>query len=1233
MVKDWLLLAFTTLVLAGTARAQLAWSSSPSPTQETLNAVAFGAGQFVAVGEKGVILSSPDGRLWSPRASGSSVRLRGVTFGSGLFVAVGDEATVLLSHDGQQWWSASATPSSGHPARFATVGAIEMRFLAVGDAGAFASSDFPPVIWTLSSDRIPPSDWRGVAEGLGQVVMVGSEGVRGSRANLEGFSLRSPAEIKDLEAVTFGRERFVAVGLAGAAATSKDSLTWTSTRTGSSTHLRGVTVFNGLFVAVGDLGSVLTSPDGAVWSPRPSVSTANLRSVAASPLAAVAVGAEGTLLVSSRADLPPSLVKPPESVSEEIGGTTYLSVDATGTEPLTYRWALESTPLDAPSEPRLRFNELTASHTGNYTVTVTNAHGAVTSPPVRLSVLPAAGPAVVDPTFNPRLVMLRAPTALLAWPGDRLLVAGGYPGRLLRLYDDGTPDPTFTAVDVSNAPTETTVADIDALAVQPDGRILAGGGFSRVNGVERRRLVRLLGDGTVDPSFSAPAELAAGPGIRAIAIDVTGAMFVANGTSRIWRLRPDGAIDPSFSSREVPENATEPKLLFHTLALAPDGKIVAGGSYAGSSAHAGPVRFTTSGTIDLQLPLPPFDRTGGTLSPYETDALRVLADGRIMVASTRIHWDSRNPNPTYAQSCLRFSASGALDATYRATLPPETATERYWSRAWFYPDGRALLACRFDPLSPSDILHHAIIRLASDGSHDRSIGGATVRNVYRSGPERFQPINQLLISSSGKLVIGGNLYLFNDPSLLYLARLNEVAGEGLRAPEEVILTATPADAAIGTTVTYQVSARSSGPLVHVWQRQFPRAYVRLDQRTAVYPSVMTLTVVNSRGSATPVAVVRQASPAAPPRIVSQTRAVSTQAGREAELKVESTTGLFTRTSYEWRRDGQFVAYTQGPLILSSVTASDAGTYTVTVRDNFGNATTGAPIVVKVDEASRLVNLSARAWVGPGEAGAPGEQGIFAGFVIPGPGPRRILLRGIGPALGQFGVASPLRSARLFVYDSQGKVIHSNAGWDRSPAASILASATDFASLGAFPLAPGSGDAAMVIEVEPGAYTAALSGQVDPATQRPDVGVGLIELYEYDRRADRLVNLSARVTVGIGGEVAIPGLAVRGAVSKRLLVRAVGPGLAAFGVSSPLADPRLELRDESGRIIGGNDDWSAQPGAAEVRQAAATVGAFALTEGSRDAAQLLTVTPGNYTVVVNGAPATTGIALVEVYEVP
>lgn len=1235
MVKDWLLLALAMVVLAGTARAQLAWSSAPSPTQETLNAVAFGAGQFVAVGEKGVILSSPDGRLWSPRISGSSVRLRGVTFGSGLFVAVGDEAMVLMSHDGQDWWSASATPSSGSPARFATVGAIEMRFLAVGDVGAFASSDFPPVTWSLSFDRIPPSAWRGMAEGLGQVVIVGSEGVRSSRANLEGFSLRSPVEVKELEAVAFGRGRFVAVGLAGATATSKDSVTWTSTNAGSPAHLRGVAVFNGLFVAVGDTGLVLTSPDGATWSPRPSVSTADLRSVAASSLTAVAVGAQGTLLVSSRADLPPSLVKPPEPVSEEIGGATYLSVDATGTEPLTYRWSFEGTPLAAASEPLLRFNELTASHTGNYTVTVTNAHGAVTSPPVRLTVLPAAGPAVVDPTFNPRAAVTRAPTAVLAFPGDRLLVAGGRPGQLVRLNGDGTIDPTFTPVTVSASVAEFATAEIDTLAVQPDGRILAGGRFSQVNGTEHRRLVRLLENGAVDPTFTSPAEIAGGPGVRDVAVGPQGALFVANGTSRIWRLLSSGAIDPTFSSREVPEAAGEPKLLFHTLAPAPDGKVLAGGSHTGASTHAGPVRFMTDGRVDLQLPLPAFDRTGGTLSPYETDALRVLADGRIMVASTRVHWDSRNPVPTFVQSCLRFLSTGAQDSSYQATFPTESADRLYWSRAWFYPDGRTLLACRFNSLHPTELLHDAIIRLAADGSHDPAIGGTAHQNVRTSARIRFQPIRHLLAVSSGRLVISGDLALYNDPSLPYLARLNEVAADGVRAPEEVLLTATPAEAAIGETVTYQVSARASGPLVYQWGGLFPRSDVRRPQFTAVYPSVPTLTVVNSRGSATPVAAVRLAPPLAAPQIVSQTSAVSTQSGREAVLEVKAATSLFVRTSYEWRRNGEFVAYTYGPLTLGAISAAQAGTYTVTVRDSFGNATVGQPIVVTVDGVSRFVNLSARAWVGPGGAAGPGEQGIFAGFVIPGPEKRRILLRGIGPALGSFGVGSPLRHASLSVYSPQGTPLHSNDGWDRVPptAPAVVATAADFAAVGAFSLAPGSGDAALVLELEPGAYTASLTGQFDPVTQRSEVGVGLIEVYEYDLRADRLVNLSARVTVGISGEVAIPGLAVRGAVPKRLLVRAVGPGLAAFGVSSPLADPRLELRDETGRIIGENDDWSSQPGAAEVRQAAAAVGAFALTEGSKDAARLLTVTPGNYTVVVTGAPATTGIALVEAYEVP
>jgi hypothetical protein len=158
----------------------------------------------------------------------------------------------------------------------------------------------------------------------------------------------------------------------------------------------------------------------------------------------------------------------------------------------------------------------------------------------------------------------------------------------------------------------------------------------------------------------------------------------------------------------------------------------------------------TDGRVDLQLPLPAFDRTEGTLSPYETDALRVLPDGRIMVASTRIHWDSRNPVSTFVQSCLRFLPTGAQDSSYQATFPTESAVRLYWSRAWFYPDGRTLLACRFNSLHPTELLHDAIIRLAADGSHDPAIGGAAHQNVRTSadGSSRYATCSQSVPADS-----------------------------------------------------------------------------------------------------------------------------------------------------------------------------------------------------------------------------------------------------------------------------------------------------------------------------------------------------------------------------------------------------------------------------------------------------------------------------------------------------
>jgi peroxiredoxin len=132
----------------------------------------------------------------------------------------------------------------------------------------------------------------------------------------------------------------------------------------------------------------------------------------------------------------------------------------------------------------------------------------------------------------------------------------------------------------------------------------------------------------------------------------------------------------------------------------------------------------------------------------------------------------------------------------------------------------------------------------------------------------------------------------------------------------------------------------------------------------------------------------------------------------------------------------------------------------------------------------------------------------------------------------------------------------------------------------------------------------------------------------------LVNLSARARVGTEANVVIPGITVRGDKPKQLLIRAVGPGLAAFGVGGILANPTLSVFNAAGEKILVNDNWGDVPAVAALRTASSALGAFALPEGSRDAAMLVTVPPGSYTVQVSGAgtgAAAQGVAIVEVYE--
>jgi hypothetical protein len=276
----------------------------------------------------------------------------------------------------------------------------------------------------------------------------------------------------------------------------------------------------------------------------------------------------------------------------------------------------------------------------------------------------------------------------------------------------------------------------------------------------------------------------------------------------------------------------------------------------------------------------------------------------------------------------------------------------------------------------------------------------------------------------------------------------------------------------------------------------------------------------------------------------------------------------------------------------------------------------------VGSGSRLINVSSRALVGTG-------GGItIAGFVIQGPPgeAKQVLIRGVGPTLGSFGVTGALAAPTLTLVNSAGTTIESDTAWGSGSNASQIAALSS--QVGAFALPSGSADSALLASLEPGTYTAQLSG-VGGTT-----GIGLVEVYEANTSdPELLANISTRAQVGTGSGILIAGFVVQGSQPAKVLIRGVGPALAAFGVPGVLAKPVLTVYNSSGTAVQSNTGWQTAPNPAEITSVGAAVGAFALAGGSADSALVLALPPGSYTAEVTGVNGTTGIALVEVYQAP
>jgi hypothetical protein len=270
----------------------------------------------------------------------------------------------------------------------------------------------------------------------------------------------------------------------------------------------------------------------------------------------------------------------------------------------------------------------------------------------------------------------------------------------------------------------------------------------------------------------------------------------------------------------------------------------------------------------------------------------------------------------------------------------------------------------------------------------------------------------------------------------------------------------------------------------------------------------------------------------------------------------------------------------------------------------------------------LGNISTRSFV------QTGDNVMIGGFIVQGTGAKRVIIRAIGPELTQHGITNPLADPTLELHNGTGALIGSNDNWQTTIIGGIITSSqvTDIQNSGHVPTA--ASESAIIADLQPGNYTAIVRG-VNNTT-----GIGLVEVYDLSPATISLLgNISTRGFVQTGDNIMIGGFIVQGAGTKRVIIRAIGPELTQHGITNPLANPTLELHNGTGALIGFNDNWQTTilGGVVTSDQVSDIQNSGHVPTAASESAIIADLQPGNYTAIVRGVNNTTGIALVEVYD--
>ncbi len=766
---------------------------------------------------------------------------------------------------------------------------------------------------------------------------------------------------------------------------------------------------------------------------------------------------------------------------------------------------------------------------------------------------------------------------------------------------EGDLDPTFN-------PGTGTDDFLLTTTVQPDGKIIIGGRFTTYNGTARNCIARVNADGSLDPAFN-PGTGTDVPGfVFATALQPDGKIIIGgnfsgyNGTPRggVARLNADGSLDATFNPGTGADNEVD------SITLQPDGKIIIGGNFSSynGTARNHIARINANGSLDATF-------APGTGSSGEVFTTAVQPDGKILIGGFFSIY-----NGTTRNYLARINADGSLDTTFDPAAGPDARL----STLTLQPDGKIIIAGDFNNYTGTP--RKFIARVNADGSLDPTFdpgagpvaqvltiavrpdgkiiiggvfpdyGGISRSSIARINADgsldtTFDPgtgavngVQTIAVQPDGKIIIGGNFLTYNGTGRNHVARVLA------SAPAPPVITSPPvATGTVGLPFIYQFEASGATSLgVSNLPRDLTfnsglRAITGVPATQGTY--LVGLSATNPLGTTNATLTLTVQPAPAGPVIVSST-AVTGRAGQPFTYRVITTGGS---PAGRLSTSGLPAGLSADPVtgIISGIVAVE-GSSAVTLTVTDGAVTTNSvvqlaftsdparPVIVSPDSATlrpgQAVSYTIRA---PSSAG-PSDPTIFT---LIGTLPQGLVFdAAAGVISGTY--TGPLRS--------QGKSARPDA---------------------------------------PELTGGALLGAVQFFGTNSH-GSGTFQLL-FLRAPSGLVNISTRMLVGTGENVLIAGFIVTGNAPKTAIVRAIGPSLAAAGISGALQDPTAELHDSAHpNIVVSDDNWKDS-------QEQIIRDAFLSPTDDHESAVVIGLDPGSYTTIVAGKNGTTGVAVVELYD--